>query len=139
MATIKKIKKAQNGMKERMKENKNPTFDFKTDWGKTTKMLTQTDTTGLAGGKKRFDYSKTVVNPENEKVGKTFYGNVGRKKLTKVIAKRTGVDKQKMGGKVKKAQNGITEKEDLYQESYSDQSENSEDESSDSQKYQTPI
>ena len=106
MATIKKIKKAQNGMKERIKENKNPTFDFKTDWGKTTKMLTQTDTTGLAGGKKRFDYSKTVVNPENEKVGKTFYGNVGRKKLTKVIAKRTGVDKQKMGGKVKKAQNG---------------------------------
>jgi len=107
MATIKKIKKAQNGMKERMKANKNPTFDFKTDWGKTTKMLTQTDTTGLAGGKKRFDYSKTVVNPENEKVGKTFYGNVGRKKLTKVIAKRTGVDKQKMGGKVKKAQNGV--------------------------------
>ena len=37
------------------------------------------------------------------------------------------------------SQNGITEKEDLYQENYSDQSENSEDESSDSQKYQTPI
>jgi E3 ubiquitin-protein ligase DOA10 len=37
------------------------------------------------------------------------------------------------------SQNGITEKEDLYQESYSDQSENSEDESSDSQKYQTQI
>jgi hypothetical protein len=37
------------------------------------------------------------------------------------------------------SQNGITEKEDLYQENYSDQSEDSEDESSDSQKYQTPI
>ena len=37
------------------------------------------------------------------------------------------------------SQNGITEKEDLYQENYSDQSENSEDESSYSQKYQTPI
>lgn len=77
--------------KQRMEENKNPTFDFKTNYGKNS-MIFKTDTTGLASGKKKFDYSRTLVNPKDEKIGHTYYGPVSARRVNKEITKRTRPD-----------------------------------------------
>jgi hypothetical protein len=97
------IKKAQNGntfidavkAKKQMEANKNPTFtaNFTNKKGVTNSY--ETDTTGLAAGKKRFPWRGT-----NTKNNNVRYGSASRTAVTKALEKQSG--KQKNGGKTAK-------------------------------------
>ena len=97
------IKKAQNGntfidavkAKKQMEANKNPTFtaNFTNKKGVTNSY--ETDTTGLAAGKKRFPWKGT-----NTKNSNVRYGSASRAAVTKALEKQSG--KQKNGGTTKK-------------------------------------
>jgi len=79
--------KKRKSLKQRMEENKNPTFDFKKKFGnKGKENLYQTDTTGLASGKKNFVYSRTLVDSENKKLER-IYSPVSAKHVKQAIAK----------------------------------------------------
>lgn len=73
-------------IKQRMQENKNPTFDFTLLNDAKNKVLVKTDTSGLAGGKKKFDYSQTIMTGGRE--GASRYGTVSREKLMNTLSKK---------------------------------------------------
>jgi len=97
------VKKAQVGgtiadsqkAKKQMEANKNPTFtaNFTNKKGVTNSY--ETDTTGLAAGKKRFPWRGT-----NTKNNNVRYGSASRSAVTKALEKQGG--KQKNGGKTSK-------------------------------------
>lgn len=76
--------------KQRMQENKNPTFDFVLSDERGNKAVTKTDTTGLASGKKKFDYSQTWMSGGRE--GKSRYGTVDREKVVRALSEKSRPD-----------------------------------------------
>lgn len=107
-----KIKKAQTGyngstrMKKQMDANTNPTFNPSFTDKKGVTRTYETDTTGLAAGKERFPYKKTIsgTSPLAQKLQKRYsnpyYGSVDRKSVNKALETQGG--KQKNGGKTSK-------------------------------------